>query len=67
MPFFSLLSIIFGIIIILNPDLIAYMIGFLFVFLWANSLIYFIAMRRRMSSGNSKSWTFWNYEIIKKK
>ncbi|GAB0174526.1 MAG: hypothetical protein HHAS10_04050 [Candidatus Altimarinota bacterium] len=67
MPLFSLTSIFFGIIIILNPDFIAYIIGFLFIFLGANSLIYFIAMKRLMNSGSGKSWIFGNYEIIKKK
>ncbi|MBP9811960.1 hypothetical protein KBC86_01150 [Candidatus Gracilibacteria bacterium] len=67
MPYFSLISIIFGIIIVMNPDLIAYMIGFLFFFLGVNSLIYYIATKRRISSGSQKSWSFGNYEIIKKK
>lgn len=66
MPFLSFFFILFGITVIAFPAFIAYIIGFFFLFLGVNSLIISLAMRRN-SPNASKSWSFGNYEIIKKK
>lgn len=66
MSFFSLFAILFGTVIILYPDFIAYIIGFLFVFIGINSLVYSLALKRK-HNGSTQSWNVGNYEIIKKK
>lgn len=64
MQFFAIFSIVFGVIVIANPDIIAYLIWFFFVFLGANMLIASTLFRRRWS-GDDKSWKVGWYEIIK--
>ena len=66
MPLLSLFFILFGITVIAFPAFIAYIIGFFFLFLGVNSLLISLAMRRKTGTG-SKSWSFGNYEIVKKK
>ena len=64
MPIFWLLSLLFGIIVIANPDLIAYIVGFTFVFIWLNTLVAaWMLSRGKWQAKNS--WKVGGYEIIK--
>lgn len=67
MPFFALFCLIFGSIIIIYPQLIAYIIGYFFVFIGINSLVFAWMTRRRNASSANNSWSFGGYEIIKKR
>lgn len=64
MQFFGFLSIVFGIVVITNPDILAYLIGILFLVIGTNILIV-SNLFRRGSSGEGKSWKVGWYEIIK--
>lgn len=55
MQFFGFFSIIFGIVVITNPDILAYLIGTLFLIIGINVLIA-TTLFRRGSSGEGKSW-----------
>jgi uncharacterized membrane protein HdeD (DUF308 family) len=67
MPIFWIISLIFGIIVITNPDFIAYIIGFFFLFVGINILVASWMMRRKGKSETSNSWKVGGYEIIKNK
>jgi uncharacterized membrane protein HdeD (DUF308 family) len=66
MPIFWILSLVFGIIVITNPDFIAYIIGFFFLFVGINILVASWMMKRG-SKQESNSWKVGGYEIIKNK
>ena len=65
MPIFWILSLIFGIVVIANPDIIAYLIGFFFVFLGLNMFVMSWIFRKKQAP--EKSWRVGGYEIIRKK
>jgi uncharacterized membrane protein HdeD (DUF308 family) len=67
MPIFWLLSLIFGIVVITNPDFIAYIIGFFFLFVGINILVAAWIMRRKGKTETTNSWKVGGYEIIKNK
>jgi hypothetical protein len=58
---------LFGIIVIANPDFIAYIVGFFFVFVGLNMLLAGWMMRRKSKTDTSSSWKVGGYEIIKNK
>lgn len=66
MPYISLFFLIFGSIIIVYPELIAYIIGFVCIFIGLNSLLLNLVLRRKMSNQSKPSWSFGGYEIIRK-
>lgn len=47
MPFFAIFFILFGAIILAFPDFLAYIIGFLFLFIGVNSLMISFMMKKR--------------------
>lgn len=64
MNLFSILLILFWIIIIANPAIIAYLIGWFMVFIWANILIFSRVFWKK------KKWEenyvkFWNFKIYR--
>ncbi len=65
MPIFWIFSLIFGIVVIANPDIIAYLIGFFFVFLGLNMFVMSWIFRKKQAP--QKSWSVGGYEIIRKK
>lgn len=62
MNFFSIFLIIFWLIIIKFPEIISYLIGWFFVFLWINILIMNLLFKKRSNSSYVK---FWKYKIFK--
>ncbi len=64
MPIFWILLIVSGIIIIVHPQIIAYMIGGLLLFFGIN-----ILLAKYLFSKKNTSWEnyvkFWNYKIYK--
>ncbi len=66
MPVFAIFFILFGGIILAFPDFLAYIIGFLFLFIGVNSLAISLMMKKKNPS-EQKSWSFGKYEILKKK
>ncbi len=64
MQFFGIFSMLFGIIVISNPDILAYLIGTLFLVIGFNILIV-SRFFRKTTSGWEKAWKVGGYEIIK--
>ncbi len=63
MRVFWLFLFIFWVIIIYNPDIIAYLLWGLLVFIWLNLFLFSVFSK-------SKSWSdnyvkFWNYKIFR--
>lgn len=61
MRIFPLALIIFWIIIILAPAILAYLLGWLFVFIWLNILIFFGFKKKN----NDNYVKFWKYKIFR--
>lgn len=62
MNFVGVVFILFGILIIAAPELIAYIIGFFLILIGAN--IFLIA--NIFKNGKRESVKFWKYEIFRK-
>ena len=63
-----LMSLIFWIIIIKFPEIIAYMIWWLFVIIWITTLLAHFAMKKNQKQNKKSEWeyfTFWGYKIYK--
>lgn len=66
MYFLGFAFLVFGLLIILNPALLAYIVAFFFIFLGVQMI--FIANRMRSLHNKSQSgFSFGGYEIIKRK
>ena len=57
MKFIAIFLIIFGVIIIRYPEMLAYLIGGFFVFIGINMLFVTLAFK--------KKWMFWNESYVK--
>lgn len=64
MQFFWFLSLVFGVIIVMFPEFLTYLIGFFFVFLGVN-ILFAAAIFRRGTAPGEKTWNVGGYEIIK--
>ncbi len=62
MRLFAAILVIFGLIIIYNPDIIAYLIGWLFIFIWLNMLLIWFVFPKRKNESFVK---FGNYKIFR--
>lgn len=60
---FWLVLLVFWLIIIFFPEIIAYLIGWFFVFIWLNMLVFFWWKK---TWGDWSYVQFWNYKIYKK-
>jgi hypothetical protein len=64
MKFLPISFIIFWIIIIAYPEILAYLLGWFFIFMWINMLAFFWSFKKK-----DKSWDsyvkFWNYKIYR--
>lgn len=61
---------IFGLLIIAMPEIIAYIIWWLFIFIWISTLSAYFAFNRYRQNKHNSDWeyfTFWNYKIYKNK
>ncbi|MCT4617659.1 MAG: hypothetical protein N4A38_05625 [Candidatus Gracilibacteria bacterium] len=69
MLFSGLFSLLIGIIIIINPDIIAYIIGGIFVFIGISSIIghLVLSQNRKKYKDDGDYFTFGNYKIYKNK
>ncbi|EKE27206.1 MAG: hypothetical protein ACD_4C00001G0002 [uncultured bacterium (gcode 4)] len=54
-------TMMFWIIIIYNPDLIAILLGIFFVIIWANMLFLNLVFKK----SNKESFKIWNFEIFR--
>jgi len=63
MRLFPIALIIFWIIIILAPAILAYLIGWFFIFVWLNILIFFKWIKWKKGSDNYVK--FGNYKIFR--
>ncbi|EKD66787.1 MAG: hypothetical protein ACD_49C00009G0012 [uncultured bacterium (gcode 4)] len=63
MNIFWFFLLLFGIIIVANPDIIAYLIGFLFIIIGANMVL----MQFIFKKSNKESIKFWSFEIFRNK
>lgn len=66
MTFISLFFILFGITVILYPQFLAYIVGFVFLFIGLNAFFMALALRRG-NQASDKKWSVGGYEIIKKR
>ncbi len=64
MPAFWILLIVSGLIIIMYPQIIAYMIWGLLLFFWLNILLAKYMLTKKTKTGESYV-KFWNYKIYK--
>ena len=62
MKFFSIFLIIFGVIIIIYPEFLAYLIGWFFVFVWVNLALIWFAFKRWIKEDYVK---FGKYKIFR--
>jgi len=67
MNIFWFFLLIFGIIIVKNPDIIAYLIGFFFIVIWANMILLQFVFRKKSSQWDRESIKFWSFEIFRNK
>lgn len=63
MRIFPIWLIIFWIIIILAPEILAYLIGGFFIFIWLNILIFFKWIKSKKDGSDYVK--FWNYKIFR--
>ncbi len=61
MKFFPIILIIFWVIIIMAPEILAYLLGGFFIFVWLNLLLFF-GFKKKASESYVK---FWNYKIFR--
>lgn len=58
--------IIFWIIVILAPEILAYLLGWLFIFIWINMLVFFWIFKKKTNSTTGKDYVeFGDYKIYK--
>lgn len=70
MIFFGAFFLLFGILVIIFPELIAYIIGFFLISLGVNMLLLGVRIRSIHSqnkSSDKKIFSFGNYEFVKRK
>ncbi|MCK9271988.1 hypothetical protein M0P65_00380 [Candidatus Gracilibacteria bacterium] len=67
MNIFGFFLLIFGIIIVKNPDIIAYLIGFFFIVIGANMILLQFVFRKKSSQGDRESIKFGSFEIFRNK
>lgn len=60
---FWLFLFLFGVIIIYNPDIIAYLLWGLLVFIWLNLFLFSVFSKNK--SWNDNYVKFWNYKIFR--
>ncbi len=67
--FFGAFFLLFGILVIIFPELIAYIIGFFLISLGVNMLILGFRIQKVYNQNHSdkKIFSFGNYEFVKKK
>ncbi len=65
MQFTWIWMILFGVCVILFPQIIAYFIGGLFVFLWLTSFIFAQKLKKSSFYGNENYVKFGNYKIFR--
>lgn len=63
MRVFWIFLLIFWIIIIYNPDIIAYLLGGLLVFIWLNLVLFWIFTKKK--NPNENYVKFGNYKIFR--
>ena len=62
MLFYGIFFILFGILILIKPELLSYLIAIFFIVIWINILtLYFIFNPKK-----DKDITIWAYKIVKK-
>lgn len=57
--------ILFGISLILFPELLSYMLWFLFIFIWFNIVLWLYLMKKKMKSHNEKMFELFWYKVYK--
>lgn len=63
MRIFWLFLFIFWVVIIYNPDIIAYLLWWLLVFIWLNLFLFSVFTKNK--SGSDNYVKFWNYKIFR--
>ncbi len=63
MRIFWVFLFIFWVIIIYNPDVIAYLLWWLLVFIWLNLFLFSVFSKNKSWSDNYVK--FWNYKIFR--
>lgn len=69
MNFLGIYFVLFGILILINPTLIAYIIAFFFIFLGISLLFFSFKIKKMQSHNpqNEKIFSFGKYEFTRKK
>lgn len=67
MIFSGIIFILFGLLIIAMPELVAYIIAFFIIFIGVNILTMGIMIAKNRPKNHEKSFSFMGYEIIKRK
>lgn len=62
MKIFAFILILFWIIVIVNPDIIAYLIWGLVIFIWINILFFSLFVKKERKETFVK---FWDYKIFR--
>lgn len=64
MLFYGLFFLILWVLILIYPNLLAYIVAFFFIVVWINILtLYFLFKKSTKSSGEI---IIWNYKVVKK-
>lgn len=67
MIFSGIIFILFGLLIIAMPELVAYIIAFFIIFIGVNILTMGIIIAKNQPKNQEKSFSFMGYEIVKHK
>lgn len=65
MKLIPILLIIFWIVVIAAPEILAYLIWWFFIFIWLNMLFFSLAFTKKWKGSKESYVKFWNYKIYR--
>jgi multisubunit Na+/H+ antiporter MnhC subunit len=66
MKFLSIFLMAFGLMVIIYPQFLAYLIGFFFIFVWVNMFLVTMQFGKWKTNSGEEFVKFWKYVIYKK-